>query len=355
VAQPAPPAAKTPLADLFGEKPLDVDVFGLGEPPAEHRPRDERRPQVEPRAPGPPPAMLDDDEDEGPVLDYDLDSDLDLDLDSDSEVEEPQKPPPPRSEDRQRSERPSDRPRDEREGGGRRRRRGRGRGRRDEGRRDEGRRDEGRMEEAPRTGHAPPQPRRERDDELPPPPDELDDIFGETIDLDDEEAVDLAQPPTEERARSGQRGERAEREDREEGGGRRRRRRRGRGGRGRTEEGRGAPREAGYAERRESRTPPAPGPETEVEPLDLEDYGEEPPAARDYRQPAPPRAAASDADELDLEPEESDDREGGHAVHKKIPTWDDAVGILIDANMAARANSPDRSRHSRGGRGGRGR
>jgi hypothetical protein len=43
--------------------------------------------------------------------------------------------------------------------------------------------------------------------------------------------------------------------------------------------------------------------------------------------------------------------EAGHTGHKKIPTWQDAVGILIDANMTSRANSPDRGGH-RGRRGG---
>jgi hypothetical protein len=59
-----------------------------------------------------------------------------------------------------------------------------------------------------------------------------------------------------------------------------------------------------------------------------------------------------EADELEID-DEAEDREGGYPVHKKIPTWEDAVGILIDANMAARANSPDRHRRGRGGRGGR--
>jgi hypothetical protein len=51
-------------------------------------------------------------------------------------------------------------------------------------------------------------------------------------------------------------------------------------------------------------------------------------------------------DEGDLH-DEGDEDGAGHA-HKKIPTWQDAVGTLIDANIAARERQPDR-----GGRGSR--
>jgi hypothetical protein len=61
------------------------------------------------------------------------------------------------------------------------------------------------------------------------------------------------------------------------------------------------------------------------------------------------RAARAEDDEIDedlqLETEEADEGRGGDVpTHKKIPTWDEAVGILIDANMANRANNPDRDR-----------
>ena len=78
---------------------------------------------------------------------------------------------------------------------------------------------------------------------------------------------------------------------------------------------------------------------------------------RDYA-PPPPRSAAPDESDLALndmalEDDAEQGGEGGPAVHKKIPTWQDAVGILIDANMAARANSPQREHRGRRGRGGR--
>jgi hypothetical protein len=51
-----------------------------------------------------------------------------------------------------------------------------------------------------------------------------------------------------------------------------------------------------------------------------------------------------------------DEEVGGYSTHKKIPTWDEAVGVMIDANMASRASHPDRDRdRGRGGGGGRGR
>jgi hypothetical protein len=58
------------------------------------------------------------------------------------------------------------------------------------------------------------------------------------------------------------------------------------------------------------------------------------------------------------DPETDEEASAGHPTHKKIPTWDEAVGILIEANMTARANSPERDRGRNGGgrgRGGRGR
>jgi hypothetical protein len=56
-------------------------------------------------------------------------------------------------------------------------------------------------------------------------------------------------------------------------------------------------------------------------------------------------------DELRGELDAAEESHGGVPTHKKIPTWDEAVGILIDANMAARANSPDRDRGRGRGRG----
>jgi hypothetical protein len=47
--------------------------------------------------------------------------------------------------------------------------------------------------------------------------------------------------------------------------------------------------------------------------------------------------------------------ESGSPSHKKIPTWEEAVNMLIDANMASRANNPDRGDRGRGRGRGRGR
>lgn len=49
-----------------------------------------------------------------------------------------------------------------------------------------------------------------------------------------------------------------------------------------------------------------------------------------------------------------DEPAGEHAVHKKIPTWAETVGVLIDANIAARSSrQPDRGRPRRPRRGDR--
>src|SRR4029453_7004205 len=97
------------------------------------------------------------------------------------------------------------------------------------------------------------------------------------------------------------------------------------------------------SERREVRLPPA---EDLLEVPDEDDRDFLPP-------PASARPSAPIDDDLELEDEPDQEVAGGHAGHKKIPTWQDAVGLLIDANMATRANSPDRGH--RGRRGGRGR
>jgi hypothetical protein len=57
---------------------------------------------------------------------------------------------------------------------------------------------------------------------------------------------------------------------------------------------------------------------------------------------------------------DDDDEEGGavRSSHKNIPTWADAIGVLVETNMQSRKNSPQRpsSGRERGGRGrGRGR
>jgi hypothetical protein len=55
-------------------------------------------------------------------------------------------------------------------------------------------------------------------------------------------------------------------------------------------------------------------------------------------------------EELSAEIEEADEGRGGDVpTHKKIPTWDEAVSILIEANMANRG--PERDRGYGRGRG----
>lgn len=75
-------------------------------------------------------------------------------------------------------------------------------------------------------------------------------------------------------------------------------------------------------------------------------------------------APVDDHDDLDDENHEDDllaDQDEGeegdvHAPHRKIPTWEETVGILISSNMESRAKNPHSGGHHRGrGRGGRGR
>lgn len=110
---------------------------------------------------------------------------------------------------------------------------------------------------------------------------------------------------------------------------RRRRSRRGRGGRGRTT---GESREA----------------------------AEERPAARNGRRPkkAVDEDDADEDDELAAIPVEGDDEgdeddEGSstRAVHKSIPSWSEAISVMVDTNMVSRKNSPGRPSSPRGGRG----
>jgi hypothetical protein len=69
---------------------------------------------------------------------------------------------------------------------------------------------------------------------------------------------------------------------------------------------------------------------------------------RDEQRLAREPASGEASGEVDDDQAEAsgDDDEGAEAVgvpaHKKIPTWEDAVRILIDANMAARAHHRDR-------------
>ena len=58
--------------------------------------------------------------------------------------------------------------------------------------------------------------------------------------------------------------------------------------------------------------------------------------------------------ELDGLDDSDDDGDVDHHSHRGIPSWDDAIGFIIDANMEGRARSP-KSGGPRGRRGGRGR
>ena len=60
-------------------------------------------------------------------------------------------------------------------------------------------------------------------------------------------------------------------------------------------------------------------------------------------------------DDLASDLDDEADSHGDLPTHKKIPTWDEAVGMLIEANMATRGNDRDRDRGYGRGRGGRGR
>jgi hypothetical protein len=308
---------------MFGPKQPDVDVFALDRGPergaergperapervAEEPPRGHREPpRRREAAPPPPPPIRDAEEDEGFVLDYDVEGDSDLGL-----GEEPT-PPDAAEEEPRRGGSEESRRREEgegREGGRRRRRRGRGRGR--------GRRDE---REPHPSGHQAP-PRRADRGEF----DEPDDFAGSGADLefeleessdlelpqdlqDESPAADEKLPPP----RRDQQGERRE--------GRSRRGRHDRGSRGRQPSG------------------------------ERSDYG--PPPLDDE---LPLGDVSRDQPELDEGEPHQDDAASGAPTHKKIPTWEEAVGILIDANMTARANNPDRDRdRGRGGGGGRGR
>jgi hypothetical protein len=145
----------------------------------------------------------------------------------------------------------------------------------------------------------------------------------------------VRQPRGEESNRFPPGGERGPREVGEERGGRPPRSRRGRGGRDRDEA--APPRPASYRAGAEDEEPERFGPPRV----------ERPAAAR-----TPYAADQEIDDELRDEMDEEDEGHGGDLpTHKQIPTWDEAVGILIDANMASRNNNPDRDRGRGRGRG----
>jgi hypothetical protein len=342
---------------MFGPKSADLDVFNLDSPENAPRLREPHVPRGREK------------EDRGPVLDYDAAEDSDLSLDQELPREEG-----PRSEGTG-------------EGDGLRpRRRRRGRGRRGRGEQ---------REAAP--------PRREENVEP----------AGEDLDLDRDVDLDLdadllgdrgsagrdsaserpsrtSRPERPERGARPERPERAERAVRSPRGERPERGERPARGdvtRGETLRGEGARSEASRGEAGRNKERDLYPPSTERDSGDEGDQRVERPrrrrgrgrserdrdeaskdrpasfgpAAEDEgrygeRPPARPPAARheEEPDDLDLHAETDDLEEegaGGLPTHRKIPTWEEAVGILIDANMTSRANSPDRDR----GRGGRGR
>ena len=60
-----------------------------------------------------------------------------------------------------------------------------------------------------------------------------------------------------------------------------------------------------------------------------------------------------EADEEASQEQPGEDAASDKAIHRAIPSWQEVVGIVISANMAARAKNPDRKSagHSRSGRG----
>jgi hypothetical protein len=169
------------------------------------------------------------------------------------------------------------------------------------------------------------------------------------FDLDRDEELDLEGERDEEFTERPRRDESQDRPpagERTERGGRRRRR--GRRGSGRDREQPAQQREADYGQ-----------PEFDEEGPALD---RAPAAARSGRRDEPRSPAGGglsdieDPDDLVDHEAEGEEHASGAPTHKRIPTWDEAVGLLIEANMAARANSPERESYRGGrGRGGRGR
>jgi hypothetical protein len=121
----------------------------------------------------------------------------------------------------------------------------------------------------------------------------------------------------------------------------RKRRRRRRGGRGRNREERGE--RSQPAERSDSLEPGLP---------DIDD-----PLESDIRNLAESREIAAEFSEAIDDADIDDDSELNRG-HRAVPSWEEAVGIMVSANLESRAKSPESRGHQRGrgrGRGGRGR
>lgn len=294
VEEPAPRAEEPEEAKTPAERPLPSQRAPAAEyaerPEPIRSPLDDFKPSYRPdESPFPPRRHREPVDDVAP--DIDLDADFGIEAEADL-------PPLPNLEEPQADLPRGERQQEDRERSGRRRRRRRRGGRDEEGVEAKG---------AERRG----EPIREE------PESDLD--FGAEQDY---------REPDLDAAESDIVGERAgpearSRDSEEREGGRRRRRRRG----GRSREGAAAgPREEDAPPRRRARS-------------------EAPPPSR-----AQTRAEEDDSelDELDDIVAEDDETSEEHSIHKKIPTWAETVGILIDANMAARSSrQPDRGRSRR--------
>jgi len=55
-------------------------------------------------------------------------------------------------------------------------------------------------------------------------------------------------------------------------------------------------------------------------------------------------------DDLD-DPQDEEGGEDAHLFHRGIPTWEEAVGMIVNVNLESRAKNPNSSSGNRGGRG----
>jgi ribonuclease E len=350
---PSSPIPPTSLNEMFGSKPADINVFGLGLDDNDSGRHDSGRHESgrddlelneldQPRVRSEKDQPLDDLE-TGPVLDYDQSEGSDLSFG------EPRSGQPESGDEEGES-------RD----GRRRRRRRRGRGR-------------GRGIEQPQQSA----PHDEADSEPVGEDADFDFDRDEELDLD----VDVRNQPASGRDRT-ERSPQRNRDSESTGypRGAERQPRRGERGRGepargegvrsegvrsegvrsegvRGEGGRGASRDDDSRGNR-SRRERAPSPAGQTGYPRGDERGERRPP-RDQRPPTG-RGARPVDDELDddlgaVDIEDDEVGESGLPTHSKIPTWDEAVNLLINANMATRANNPDRGGDRGRGRGGRGR
>jgi len=68
---------------------------------------------------------------------------------------------------------------------------------------------------------------------------------------------------------------------------------------------------------------------------------------------APPNAMPDDADDADVEPQpadhdDEDDAKADKLSHRAVPTWEEAIGLMISKNLDARAKNPNAGNSARG-------